>query len=127
MRADTREVAWPPGFQREGNTVSSPVHSPANTASRLCSSCGFGAVRRSSAMSASLDGFHDLLRGIVEIIGRQHVETGFADDRLALFHIGAFEPHDQRYLQADFLDGGDNALGDDIAFRDPAEDVDEDA
>src|SRR5262245_4546973 len=115
MRAETREVAGPPAFQREGKTVSSPVHSPAKAASRLCSSCGFGAVRRSSAMSASLDGFHDLLRGIVKIIGRNDIEAGLADDLLALLHIGALEPHDQRHGEARLLDGGDHALGDDIA------------
>ncbi len=43
------------------------------------------------------------------------------------FDIGAFEPHDKRHLEAHFLHGRDHALGDDVAFHDAAEDVDQDA
>src|SRR5580692_6846050 len=101
MRAETREVAGPPAVQRDGNTVSSPVHSPANTASLRCSSSGVGAARWSPGIgSASLDGLDDLLRGVVEIVGRQHVEAACADDLLAGVDIGAFETHHQRHLEA---------------------------
>ena len=49
------------------------------------------------------------------------------DDLLAELDIGAFEPHHQRHLQPDLLDRGDHAFGDDVAFHDAAEDVDENA
>src|SRR6202048_3144663 len=104
MRAVTCEVAGPPAVQREGYTISSPVHSPANAASLRCSSSGFGAARRSSAIGLRpLHGLDDLLRGIVEIVGRQHVEATFPDDLLAGIDIGALQPHHQRYFQAGFL------------------------
>src|ERR1700689_138365 len=99
MGATTCEIAGPPASQREGNTTSSPLHSPANTASLRCSSSGFGAARRSSGMAlASLHGLDDFLRGVVEIVGGQHVEAAFPDDLLAGLDIGALEPHYQRHL-----------------------------
>src|SRR5476651_1463561 len=119
MRATTCEVAGPPAVQRDGCTISSPAHSPANAASLRCSSSGAGAARWSAAIGlAPLHGLDDLLRGIVEIVGGQHVEATFPDDLLAGIDIGAFQPHHQRYLQADFLHRGDHALGDDVAFHD---------
>src|ERR1700739_1887594 len=127
MRATTCDVAGPPSVQREGYALSSPVHSPANTASLRCSSSGAGAARWSDIDLSSLYGLDDLLRGIVEIIGWQHAEAALADSLLSGFDIGAFEPNDQRHLQADFLHRGDHALGDDIALHDAAEDVDENA
>jgi succinyl-CoA synthetase beta subunit len=39
----------------------------------------------------------------------------------------AFQAHHQRDLQRDFLGGGDDAFGDDVALHDAAEDVDQDA
>src|ERR1700674_3805011 len=124
MRAATCEVAGPPSFQREGYTVSSPLHSPANTASLRCSSSGADAARWSPAIGSSpLHGLDDFLRGIVEIVGRQHVEATFPDDLLASVDIGALQPHHQRHFQADFLHRGDHALGDDVALHDAAENV----
>src|SRR6516162_2233453 len=72
-------------------------------------------------------GFHDLLRGVVKIVSRQHVQSRFADNLLALFDIGALEPHHQRYLEANLLHGPDHALGNHVASHDAAEDVDQDA
>src|ERR1700704_6114516 len=104
MRATTREVAGPPAVQRDGCTISSPLHSPTNAASLRCSSSGFGAARRSSAMGlTSLDGLDDFLCGVVEIVGRQHVETAFLDNLLACVDIGAFQPHHQWHLQSDLF------------------------
>src|SRR6201985_2248813 len=128
MRATTWEVAGPPLVQRVGWTISSPAHSPANTLSLRCSSSGVGAARWSWAIgSGSLDGLYDLLRGIIEIIGRQHVEAAFADDLLALLDIGAFEPHHQRHVKSNFAHGSGDAFGNDVALHDAAEDVDQDA
>src|SRR6266851_7799625 len=104
MRATTREVAGPPAVQRDGCTTSSPFHSPAKAASLRCSSSAVGAVRRSWAIVlAPLHSLDDFLRGIVEIIGRHHVETGFPEDFLSGVDIGALEPHHQRHFQAGFL------------------------
>src|SRR5436305_7199122 len=128
MRAETLEAAGPPATQRDGYTTSSPVHSPANAASLRCSSSGFGAARWSSAIGSSpFNGLDDFLRGVVEIVGRQHVETAFPDDLLAGIDIGTLQPYHQRHLQSDFFHRGDHALGDDITFHDAAEDVDQDA
>ena len=49
------------------------------------------------------------------------------DDRLAELDVGAFEAHDQRHFEADFLDRGDHAFGDHVAFHDAAEDIDQNA
>src|ERR1700734_1451288 len=127
MRATTCEVAGPPAVQRDGYTISSPLHSPANTASLRCSSSGVGAARWSSAIGlAPLYGLDDFLRGIVEIVRRHHVEAGFADDLLAGIDIGALEPHHQRHGQADLLHRGDHAFGNDVALHDATEDIDQD-
>src|SRR6516225_6597410 len=77
--------------------------------------------------SRFLHGRDDLLRGIVEIVGRRHVEIGLRDDLLAEFDIGAFEPYHQRHAQAHFLHCGDDTLGNHVAFHDAAENIDQDA
>src|SRR6185369_15570667 len=128
MRATTCEVAGPPSVQRDGKTTSSPFHSPANAARRVCSASGDDAARWSWVMaSASLDGLHDLLRGVVEIVGRHHVQAGFTDDLLAELDIGAFEADHQRHAEADLAHGGRDAFGDHVALHDATEDVDQDA
>src|SRR5262249_18590300 len=124
MRATVCEVAGPPSVQRDGKTISSPFHSPANAARRACSASGDDAAGWSWAMaSASLDGLHDLLRGVVEIVGRHHVQAGFTDDLLAQFDVGSFEPDHQRHAEADLADGRRDALGDHVALHDTTEDV----
>ena len=74
----------------------------------------FTAVTTFSAASARLS---------AERIGRPDSR----EDLLAELDIGAFEPHDQRHVQADLARRGDDALGDHVAAHDAAEDVDEDA
>src|SRR5208283_4229598 len=69
----------------------------------------------------------DLLRRVVEVIRRNDVEAGLADDLLAEVDVGALEADDQGHLEADVLDRGDHAFGDDVAAHDAAEDVDQDA
>src|SRR5579872_6738864 len=76
---------------------------------------------------SSLDGLHDLLGGIIEIVRRQHIETGLANNLLAGIDIGAFKTHHQWHLEADFPNGCDHALGNDVALHDAAEDVDQNA
>src|SRR5262249_60792825 len=80
-----------------------------------------------ASSSASLHRLDDLLRGIVEIVGGGDVEVGFGDDVFAKLDVGAFEAHHQRHPQTHFLHGRDHAFGDDIAFHDAAENVDQDA
>src|SRR3546814_1758956 len=46
---------------------------------------------------------------------------------LALFHIGAFQAHNQRDRQVYFLCSRDDAIRDDVAAHDAAKDIDEDA
>ena len=65
--------------------------------------------------------------GVGEIVGGGDGEARFGQDFLAQFDIGAFQAHHQRHLQRDFLRRGDDAFGDDVAFHDAAEDVDQDA
>ena len=77
--------------------------------------------------SCALHRLDDLLRGVIEIVRRGHVEIGLGDDLLAQIHIGAFEPHHQRHAQADVAHRGDHAFRDDVALHDAAEDVDQDA
>src|SRR6266481_2362273 len=119
MRAVTCEVAGPPAIQRDGYTISSPLHSPAKAASLRCSSSGVGAAGWFWAMGLTpVDGLDDLLRGIVEIVGRHHVEAGFPDYLLAGIDLGALDAYNQRYFQACLPRRGHHALGDDIAFHD---------
>ncbi len=80
-----------------------------------------------TAHRSALHRFHDLLGTVLEVVGGDHGQAGAGDDLLALLDIGALEAHHQRNLQADLLDRGDHALGDDVAAHDAAEDVDEDA
>ena len=67
------------------------------------------------------------MRGVVEVVGGGDVKIGLADDLLAEIHIGAFEPHHQRHRQPYLLDRRDHAFGDDVAFHDAAENIDQNA
>mmetsp|Transcript_34497 Transcript_34497/g.116965 ORF Transcript_34497/g.116965 Transcript_34497/m.116965 type:complete len:226 (+) Transcript_34497:27-704(+) len=72
-----------------------------------------------------LDDGDGLLRRVVEVVGGRDVEAALVDDLLAELDVRALEAHDQGDLEADLLDAGDDALGDDVALHDAAEDVDE--
>src|SRR3954471_21821267 len=72
-------------------------------------------------------GIDDLLRGVVEIVGRDHVQPRLVDDLLALIDVGAFQPHHERHLEPDLPHGRHYALRDHVAAHDAAEDVDQDA
>src|SRR5262249_36583796 len=80
-----------------------------------------------TAMSGDSDRLDDLLRGIVKIVCGDDVEFRFRDDALAEIDVGAFEPHHQRHLQPDFLDGRHDTFGDNVTAHDSAEDIDQDA
>src|ERR1700722_13019730 len=70
---------------------------------------------------------HDLVRRVVEVVRRNHVEARVPEDFLAEVDVGALEAHDQWNLQAHFLHRGDYALGDNVAAHDAAENVDQNA
>src|SRR5579863_7563960 len=72
-----------------------------------------------------LDRIDDLLRRIVEIVRRNDVEAGLADDPLAEVDVGPFQAHDKRNLKANLLHSGDHPLGDDVAAHDAAKNIDE--
>src|SRR5579871_4706829 len=92
----------------------SPRHPTRRPAPRACGAHRLQGARRGGPRPsrASLDGLYDFLRGVIEIVGRYDVEAGILDDLLAEVDIGAFEPHHERYLQANFVDGGDDTFGD---------------
>src|SRR5262249_12036813 len=54
-----------------------------------------------SSSTPFLPRLDDLLRRIVEVIRRRHVEIRLGENLLALIDIGPFEPHHQRNAQAD--------------------------
>ena len=51
--------------------------------------------------------FNDFLRAVFEVVSRNHVKTGVFDNLFAEFHVGAFEAHHKRNLEADFFHCGD--------------------
>ena len=76
---------------------------------------------------ATLDLGDDLLGGVAKIVGGDDRQAAHRQDVLALLDVGALEADDQRHRQIDFPGGLDDALGDDVAAHDAAEDVDQDA
>src|SRR6476469_5230423 len=72
-------------------------------------------IRMDMTLVHTLHCLDDLLRGVVEIVGRGDVDVGFRDDFFTKLHIRAFEPHDERHPQAHLLHRRDHAVGDDIA------------
>src|SRR5258708_1126396 len=71
-----------------------------------------------------LDG---VVGGSARSVGGGAVGVGFRVDFFAKFAVGAFEPRHQRPPQAPLLHRRDHAFGDDVAFHDAAENVDQDA
>ncbi len=78
-------------------------------------------------ISIPLHRFDDFLRGIVEIVGGQHVQAGFLMIFLPRVVVGAFEPHHQRNFQARLPSPRRRHFGDEIALHYAAEDVDQNA
>src|SRR6056297_3362237 len=78
-------------------------------------------------LRSAFDGLYNLFGAVFQVVGGDHVEPGIRDDFLALFDIGAFQTHNQRYLQAHLFDGGNDAFGDHVAAHDATKDVDQNA
>src|SRR3546814_528086 len=84
--------------------------------------------RRGNASSRRLrDLGDDLLCRVAQIVGRNDRQARAREDVLALLDVRALETDDERNREVHFLRRGDDALGDDVALHDAAEDVDEDA
>src|SRR3546814_5765267 len=64
----------------------------------------------SAASSRLLRRRDRLLCAVVDVVGRRDRQAAGLQQRLALFDVGAFQAHDHRHLDVDFLDRGDDAL-----------------
>src|SRR5690349_1150094 len=86
----------------------------------------FFPTRTDICSSRCLHGRDDLLRTVEHVVRGLDLETAGLQDLLALLHVRAFEAHDERHLESEFLRRRDDAFGDDVALHDAAEDVHED-
>src|SRR5262245_39588092 len=86
-------------------------------------SCEFVVVQTGSG--GFLDRSDGFPGGVVEIVRRRDREAGGREQLAPLLDVRALQAHDDRDLEPDFLDRRDDALGDEIATDDAAEDVDE--
>src|SRR5574338_697104 len=75
----------------------------------------------------SLDRSHGLACCVVQIQRRGDLQARIGQEFAALFHVRALEAHNHGNRQADLFHRGDDALRDQIAAHDAAEDVDQDA
>src|SRR5690606_222841 len=70
---------------------------------------------------------NDFLRRVVEIVGRNNVQTALVDDFFAKLNIGAFKPDHQRNFEPHFLDRCNDTFRDHIALHDATKDIDQNA
>ncbi len=68
----------------------------------------------------------DFLGGVSDIGGGGEFEAGLGEEFAAGFDIGSLEADDERDGEVDGFRGVDDALGDDVALHDAAENIDED-
>mmetsp|Transcript_25050 Transcript_25050/g.48641 ORF Transcript_25050/g.48641 Transcript_25050/m.48641 type:complete len:360 (-) Transcript_25050:338-1417(-) len=82
---------------------------------------------RAARLGCSVHSGDGLLSGIVQVVGGDDArEARSLDDLFAQIDVRALEAHDERDLEANFLDRTHDTLGNDVALHDAAEDVDED-
>src|ERR1700733_16227035 len=84
-------------------------------------------ARCAAYLDSRSHGVHDLLRRIVEIVRRNHIESRVAKNFLAEVDVGALQAHHKRNLKAHFLHSRNHALSDDVATHDAAENIDQNA
>ena len=84
-------------------------------------------LTRTAIYAASFTALTIFSRRVGEIVGGDDRQVGFGEDLLAEIDVGAFQADHQRHVQADLAGGRDDAVGDDVAAHDAAEDVDQDA
>src|SRR3954463_8576936 len=104
MACSVGKVPWAPGMPWQMTLVLE------STSTDMCS-------------GRSLDGGDDLFRRVRQIVGGYDVQAAGIEDVFALLDVGAFQADHQGHRQADVLHRGDDALGDDVAAHDAAEDV----
>src|SRR3990167_3326567 len=75
--------------------------------------------------SYSLNCGHCTLGRVGHVAGGDHADAAFCEHLLPEFDVGAFQTHDHRHFHAYILYRRDDALGDDVAAHDAAEDVDQ--
>ena len=78
------------------------------------------------APPASLAAAHGLGRGVVEVVGLDQREAALVQDRPALLHVRAGQPHDHRHVDRLVARRLHHALRDPVAPVDAGEDVHED-
>src|SRR5437667_1536618 len=66
------------------------------------------------------------LRCVFHSLGDGEIESGFAQNFLAQFHVRTFQAHHHRNLDAEAASRGHYATGHDVAAHDAAENVDQD-
>ncbi len=74
-------------------------------------------------MRLSGNGGDDFSGGVVDVSGGDEREAGFREELASGFDVGAFEANDERDGKVDGFDGVDDALGDDVALHNAAEDI----
>ena len=92
--------------------------------------CGFGSLNsQHSALTCSGHSRHefdDFLGGVGHRAAGDEGEAGGIEGGFAGDDVVAFEADDEGERETDFLDGFDDAGGDDVAIHDATENVDED-
>src|SRR4051812_24366896 len=73
------------------------------------------------------DGGDDFFGGVGEVVGADDGEAAGGEGLFAGGDVVAFEADDEGDFEGGLAGGGDDAIGDDVAIHDAAEDVDEDA
>ena len=88
-----------------------------------CDIIAEGVLARERTLCGLLHGFDDLLGRIGEVIRGNDGQARFRHDLLAEVDIRAFEADHQRHCELELLGRGDDALRDDVAAHDAAENV----
>src|SRR5512142_567834 len=84
------------------------------------------AITPSRPRGSCRDHLRHLFRGVGEVLGRGDLETRLPQDLLPFVDVRPLEADDDGDLEPHLLHRGHDAVGDDVAAHDAAEDVDED-
>ena len=102
-------------------------HDTRNTRSSGCTRSPF--TRRAQAIAtlrfATIRRRDDTLGSLRHGVGRDDGQTGFGQNFLTLIFVRTFHTHDQRYFEMHLFGRCDHALGNDVAFHDAAENIDQ--
>src|SRR6516225_7271274 len=81
-------------------------------------------IRMLICLTSLRRGYH-LLGGIGHAGRVDDILSALRQQLPPLFDVGAFQPHHQRHMEADFLERRQDRPRDDVALHDAAEDVDQ--